>query len=247
MTGLVVAARYLTIVPVPGRATAGAEALGRAAPWFPVVGFGLGALLVGVDWLADLLFPSLLAALVTVTAWKALSGGLHLDGLADCLDGLGGRDPEHRLLIMRDSRIGAFGALGLILILLLEVAAVAELPAPTRWRTLLVLPALARATPPLLGRAFRPARAEGHGAGFRAGLGPMAAPLALALGLGPAWVALGLTGLAAAAASIGAALALAAFMAARLAGVTGDVLGAAVEVAELVGLLAVSAWAHARL
>ena len=107
MTGLILAVRYLTIVPLPGRAAHNVDALGRAAGWFPIVGLGLGLVLVGVERVASVLFPSLLAALLTVTAWKVLTGGLHLDGLADCLDGLVGRDAEHRLSIMRDSRIGA--------------------------------------------------------------------------------------------------------------------------------------------
>src|SRR5437867_1561091 len=195
MTGLVLAVRYLTIVPLPGRAAHGVDALGRAAGWFPVVGLGLGLVLVGVERVASILFPSLLAALLTVTAWKVLTGGLHLDGLADCLDGLVGRDAEHRLSIMRDSRIGAFGAVGLILFLLLEIAAVAELPAGLRWRALLVVPALARATPPLLARCFRAAKVEGHGAAFRSGLRAGAAPVALIPALALVWAGLGVAGL----------------------------------------------------
>lgn len=240
------AARYLTIVPVPGGAAHGIEALGRAAAWFPVVGLAIGAALVGVERLTSVLFPSLLSALLTVTAWKVLTGGLHLDGLADCLDGLVGRDADHRLSIMRDSRIGAFGAVGLILVLLLEIASVVELPTAARWRALLVLPAIARATPPLLAWCFPPAKVDGHGAAFRAGLRARAAPVALALALLLAGAVLGIAGLVVAAAAVVAALALAGFMAARLAGLTGDVLGAAIEVAELAGLLTVSAWAHVR-
>ena len=83
--------------------------------------------MAAVDSLTARLFPGLLGALLTVTAWKLLTGGLHLDGLADCLDGLVGRDREHRLAIMRDSRIGTFGAVGLILFLMLEIVTVAEL------------------------------------------------------------------------------------------------------------------------
>ena len=128
MTGLLVAARYLTIVPLPGVVPGRADSLGRAAVWFPAIGLGIGAVLFGAERVTAVLFPSLLAALLTVTAWKLLTGGLHLDGLADCLDGLAGHDAEHRLAIMRDSCIGAFGAIGLILFLLLEVVAVAELP-----------------------------------------------------------------------------------------------------------------------
>ena len=247
MTSLVLALRYLTIVPVPGRAAHGMEAPGRAAAWFPAVGLAIGAALVGVERLTSVLFPSLLSALLTVTVWKVLTGGLHLDGLADCLDGLVGRDAPHRLSIMRDSRIGAFGAVGLILFLLLEIAAVAELRPGLRWRALLVLPAIARAAPPLLASLFPPATAEGHGATFQLGVRWSAAPLALGLALAFAWAALDLPGLLVAVAAILAAVVFAWFMALRLAGITGDVYGAAIEVAELAGLLTVSAWAHVRL
>src|SRR5262245_46438983 len=113
--GLSVAARYLTIVPLPERVNAGAEALGRSAAWFPVVGLAIGLAVAAVEQVGARAFPPLLASLLTVTAWKLVTGGLHLDGLADCLDGLAGRDAQHRLAIMRDSRIGAFGAVGLIL------------------------------------------------------------------------------------------------------------------------------------
>jgi adenosylcobinamide-GDP ribazoletransferase len=245
VTGLVVAARYLTIVPVPGPVRPSAHALGRAAPWFPIIGLGIGAGLAVTDRAAQVLFPLLLAGLITVTAWKLVTGGLHLDGLADCLDGLGGSDAEHRLAIMRDSRIGAFGALGLILLLLLEIAAVTEMPPSVRARALLVVPVVARATPPLLARLFRPARHDGQGAAFGASVGALAVPIALAIALVVAVAALRVLGLAVLAVSVASALVVARFFAARFSGITGDVLGAAIEVAELTGLLTVSAWSHA--
>jgi adenosylcobinamide-GDP ribazoletransferase len=244
VTGLIVATRYLTILRLPGRVRETPEALGRAAAWFPVIGLGVGAALVVTARVSELLFPILLAGLLTVTAWKLATGGLHLDGLADCLDGLAGRDAEHRLAIMRDSRIGAFGTIGLILLLLMEIAAVAELPAGVRDRALLAVPVIARATPPLVSRLFPPARSEGTGAAFGASVGRWAAPIALAIALGVALAALRLAGLAVFAVSIASALACARFFAVRLAGVTGDVFGAAIEVAELAGLLTVSGWTH---
>ena len=100
-----------------------------------------------MQWVAARLFPPLLVGLLTIAAWKLATGGLHLDGLADCLDGLAGRDPEHRLAIMRDSRIGAFAAIGLVLALLLDVAALAEMAEDRRWRMLVVAPTVGRATP----------------------------------------------------------------------------------------------------
>jgi adenosylcobinamide-GDP ribazoletransferase len=246
VSGLVLAARYLTIVPLPGRRHAPLDRLGRAGPWFPVVGLGLGLLLVAVDLVVSRVFPALLAALLVLTAWKLLTGGLHLDGLADCLDGLVGRDRDHRLAIMRDSRIGTFGAVGLILFLMLEIVTVAELGAGARWPALLVVPAIARAAPPLLARIFPPARGDGQGAAFAAGAGTAGAVLAPALAALAALAVLGTVGLAATAAGLATAVLTARFVAGRLGGVTGDVLGAGVEVAELAALLTVIAWAGAR-
>jgi len=221
-----------------------ANALGRAAPWFPVIGIGIGVVLALTDRVTQVFFPLLLAGLLTVTVWKLLTGGLHLDGLADCLDSLGGRDAEQRLAIMRDSRIGAFGALGLILLLLLEIAALTEMPPSVRVAALLGVPTIARATPPLLARVFSPAKQEGQGAAFGAGVGTLAVPIALSIALVVAIVALRTLGLVVLVVSVVSALGLARFFAARVSGITGDVLGAAIEIAELTGLLTVSAWSH---
>jgi adenosylcobinamide-GDP ribazoletransferase len=246
MPGLVLAIRYLTIVPLPWRGPGDGARLGRAAGWFPVVGAGLGALLAATDWMATRLFPGLLGALLTVTVWKLATGGLHLDGLADCLDGLMGRDREHRLAIMRDSRIGTFGAVGLILFLMLEIVAVAELPGPWRWRVLLAVPAIARATPPVLARLFGAARPDGQGAAFAADVGLGGAVLAVVVALVVSVGALDGVGLLAAAVPLAVAGGAGWWFARRLGGITGDVLGAVVETAELMALLTVLAWLGAR-
>jgi adenosylcobinamide-GDP ribazoletransferase len=239
---LALALRYLTIAPIPVGPHVEPTTLGRAAPWFPVIGLGLGLLVAGVERVTALVFPALLGALLTVTAWKLLTGGLHLDGLSDCLDGLMGRDPSDRLRIMRDSRIGAFGAIGLILFLLLEVAAVSELAASMRWRTLLVAPAVARAMPPLAAWLFRGATPHGHGAMFRSGLTRSGVLAALGLAALIALGALGAKGAGALALAAAATVALGWFYTRRLGGVTGDVLGATIELAELVVLLTLVGW-----
>ncbi len=151
MGSLILAVRFLTIVPVPGREAAGLGALGRAAWWFPVVGLALGVALVALDRALALAFPPLLASLLVLSAWKVATGGIHLDGLADCLDGLGGRSAEQSLTIMRDSRVGVFGAVGLILVFLIGVVALAELPAGPRGRALLLAPVVGRLAPLLVG------------------------------------------------------------------------------------------------
>jgi adenosylcobinamide-GDP ribazoletransferase len=248
---LVYAVRYLTIVPWPDRrGTVGTGhapvALGAAAAWFPLVGLGIGVVLALVERATARIFPTLLAGLITIVVWKLLTGGLHLDGLADCLDGLAGRDVEHRLAIMRDSRIGSFGAMGLILVLLLDVGALAEVSPPHRWRVLVVAPVIGRAIPVVLARLFPPARPDGQGADFRRGLRPLAGPLALGVATLVALGVLGAVGVVAMGVAALVSVAFASVMVRRLNGITGDVLGAAVELAELAVLLTVTAWVSLR-
>jgi adenosylcobinamide-GDP ribazoletransferase len=242
VTSLALAVRYLTIAPIPAGAHVELTTLGRAAAWFPLIGLALGLVVAGAEWAIGALFPPLLDALLTVTLWKLLTGGLHLDGLADCLDGLVGRDAGDRLRIMRDSRIGAFGAIGLILFLLLEVAAVSELPPATRWRTLLAAPALARAMSPLVAWIFPPATPLGQGAMFRSGLTRGRVIVALTLGGITAIAVLGIAGVIVFALAAVTSLGLGWFYTRRLGGVTGDVLGAVIEFAELIVLLTVVVW-----
>jgi adenosylcobinamide-GDP ribazoletransferase len=244
VTGLIAAIRYLTIVPVPGSAPY-AGSPGAAAAWFPVVGLLVGGVVVLVDRGATAAFAPILATVVTVTAWKVLTGGLHLDGLADSFDGLMGRDPAHRLEIMRDSRVGSFGAIGLVLFLLLEIAALMGIDPRVRAGALVLAPVAGRATAPLLARVF-PAPPSGQGASFRERVPRMAAPVSLALAAVVAVAALRLHGLLALGVAIVLALAIGAFMTRRLGGVTGDVHGAAVELGELAVLLTVAAAYPAR-
>jgi adenosylcobinamide-GDP ribazoletransferase len=242
VSGLVLATRYLTVVPLGrGRVEVDDAALARAVPWFPIVGLGIGAVLAGVDRLTSLLFPGLLAALLTITVWKLLTGGLHLDGLADTLDGLGGSDAAQRLRIMGDSRIGAFGAIGLILFLLLEIAAVAEIGPGPRWRALLVAPVVGRAMPALLASLFPAARADGQGARFHGAARTPHAALGLLAAAAVAGLTLATPGLVALMVATGIAVAAGAFLARRLGGTTGDVFGAVVELTELAVLLVVVA------
>lgn len=246
MSGFAAAARYLTIVPVPGTPHAPVQALGASVGWFPVVGALLGVAVAAAERLASAVVPPLLAAGLTLTLWKLLTGGLHLDGVADCLDGLLGRDPEHRLTIMRDSRIGTFGAVGLVVVLLLALVAIAELPPALRSGALVAAPAVGRVAPALLAWLYPSARGEGLGHAFHAGLRPGGALAAVAVGIGVAGATLGAAGVVAAVSALGLAAGLGWFMTGRLGGITGDVHGAGVETAELAVLVTVVAWAHAR-
>ncbi|HET7875865.1 MAG TPA: adenosylcobinamide-GDP ribazoletransferase, partial [Methylomirabilota bacterium] len=171
MGSLILAIRFLTVFPLPGREAGGPGALGRAAWWFPLVGLALGAVLALADRGLSRLFPPLVSAVLVLALWKVLTGGIHLDGLADCLDGLAGRDPEQRRAIMRDARIGVFGAVGLILALASGVASVSELPDSIRSRVLVLAPAVGRTMPLVIGWSLRRAAGSGGlGAEFASGV-----------------------------------------------------------------------------
>jgi adenosylcobinamide-GDP ribazoletransferase len=255
---------------VPARAIGdgdvAAAALGRSVIWFPLVGALIGGAQVAVAWLLDGHLPPGLIAIALVALSAALTGGLHLDGLADTFDGwAGGRGERVRTLeIMRDSRIGAHGAAALVLLLMARIVAVAELlphgdllsrfdrlaqgdafQHGSLW-PLLAAPLLARwAVVPLV-VFFGYARAEGLGSAFQAHAraahvaGTTVVALGGAIAIAAATPSFGDTVTAigiAAASALGVALALAGLLDRRLGGLTGDVYGAAIELTELAVLV----------
>lgn len=202
--------------------------------WFPFVGLGLGVVLAALSLVLAVFFPPMVTAALLVGGWAALTGALHLDGLADCGDGL--LAPvvrERRLEIMRDARIGTFGVTALTLVLMVKFAALASLPTP--WPALLLAPTWARWL--LLPAMQRPlARSDGMAARMQTSLdGRQLAWLAL-----PALLLMGVLCfwywqvLPASIAAILAALGVLRLAERRIGGVTGDVYGAVVEVSEAV-------------
>lgn len=225
---------FLTIVPT-GRSSP--EDMARGAAFFPVVGAGLGAAVgaVAVGLAGPL--PSLAAATVALALGTLLTGGLHLDALADTADALGAGSPSRALEVMRDPRIGSFGAAALTLDLLAKASALAALAAD--WEAVLAAlaaAAAARATAPALGVVLPPARADGSGALLTRGR-PAAAAIAIAIGVIAAIAATGWVGLAILATVAAVAVAVGLVASVRFGGVTGDVLGCAIELGETAALL----------
>ena len=226
MSGVRQALAFLTPV---GGATAPSP---KALPWFPVIGAGIGAALGGVWWVAGELWPPLVAAAVVVVADLALTGLLHLDGLADSADGLLPHlSPEQRLDVMAAPDVGAFGVGVASGILLLRWSALAVLrPDPALlaglWCGSRTLMATVATTVPY-------AREEGLATAFLGG--PWTWPVAV---LG-AVVAAALAGWAAAGVVVG--LVVVALAKRRVGGFTGDVLGAAGVIGETAGLLVAAA------
>ncbi len=219
----------------------------RAAWAWPLAGAAVGAAGAAALALAGgLALPALPGAILAVAAMALASGALHEDGLADFADGIGGgRDRDSRLRIMRDSRLGSYGALALLLMTLWRVAVLAALPSAGAIAGVIVVAASARWSAAILAALLPPANPDGQSAAA-------GRPSLRALGIG-LLLCLGLAGLLLPAAAIvlpplaalGAAATVALIARGRIGGQNGDALGAATQLAEAAGLAALLALAAA--
>ncbi len=235
---LLYALRFMTILPIPYRQDEDLDRVARSAVWFPFVGLIIGAILYGAAaGLVHLGLPSL-APTVTAILWIILTGGLHLDGLADTADGLGGgRDRERRLEIMKDSRIGSFGALTLLGQTLLKIACIAALIDVGLLQLLIIAPVAGRLVILYHFRMFPSARPGGMGEFFRS-RGSWAEPVIGTLySLVAVWYVASIPGLASLLLLMGIMSLVAVFLSKRLGGLTGDCYGATIELGETVLLL----------
>jgi adenosylcobinamide-GDP ribazoletransferase len=236
---LPLALTFLTKLPWPWRGPADETALARSLFWFPWVGAILG-LGFWVAWAGlQKILPVQAAAgmLLVLTVW--VTGGLHLDGLADTADGLGGgHNPADALRIMKDSRVGAFGVISLILALVLKFSLFLSLPTKAGGMAVLLLyPVISRWSMVLLAYLSPYARAEGGlGQAMTLGVTPRVLTGASLSAGALALLILGAHGLV----LFGAAAALvwlgSHYFQRRLGGITGDILGATNEVVEVLVL-----------
>jgi adenosylcobinamide-GDP ribazoletransferase len=233
---------FLTRLPVP-HPDGGLANFARAYRLFPVVG-GLIGLAMGVLCLAlrQVGVPDLAAAALVLGAGALLTGALHEDGLADVADGFGGgRDVEARLAIMRDSRIGTYGAMALLVSFATKLSALAAIPDAYVVQSLIATHALARGILPFLSLNLPYARQDGLA---RASGQPDTTTAAIAGALALLIALLSLSWTEALWAAVAAGIS--GFVMARLAlrqigGQTGDVLGAAEQVAETAILVLLAA------
>jgi adenosylcobinamide-GDP ribazoletransferase len=230
------ALRFLTILPIGGLPPVSEGAIARSIAFFPLAGAVIGALLSGVGLLAGALWDDWVQAVAIVVAWAIITAGLHLDGLSDTFDAvLSWRSRERKLEIMKDSRIGAMGAIALITLLLLKITLLHSTGAG--WiRVVVLAPALGRWADTYGIFWFPPARAGGLGREFQSQVGradfalASGSTLALAVALG------GARGLVALALVWGVSHWLARWWTRDLGGLTGDTYGALCEIAEVVAL-----------
>jgi len=233
------AVQFLTRLPVPEWVGHGPGQLDRAMRYLPLVGIGVGLVGALVLALGDAGLPRPAAAILSVAATLLLTGALHEDGLADTLDGLfGGNTRDDALRIMRDSRLGTYGAAGLTLALGLKVAAVSALPeagaalvaghAGSRFMVVGIIAGLPYA------------RSDGKAEPIAGGVGLTELLVAGLCGIMP-MLLLGVRAIPALVLAAGVAWGTARWFRRRLGGYTGDGLGAVQQMTEL-AILLVALW-----
>ncbi|MEM7544316.1 MAG: adenosylcobinamide-GDP ribazoletransferase [Pseudomonadota bacterium] len=231
------AQQFLTRLPVPAWIGHEDDRLARAAPFFPVVGVLIGAI-AGMIWLiAGALMPAPLAAGLALGAMILVTGALHEDGLADCCDGLGGGTTRARALeIMRDSRIGVFAAAGLIITIGLRWTSLGTMAPADGFACLLIAAVAGRAAITLMLAAGRYARDEGAARGVAGGVTAREAGIACLIAALTGLLA-GAPGLLAVLLTLLASRLWLAYLTHRIGGYTGDGLGAAEQIGQVVVLL----------
>ncbi len=232
------AAQFLTIAPPLIRRSPTKDELGASESWFPLVGLALGCLLAGLDAVLSPLLVQPVRDAVLIAALAALTGALHLDGLADAADGIfGGTDPASRLAIMRDPQSGPFGVAAVVLILLIKVSALGSIPPALRPAALVVFPCLGRWAIVAATWGLPYARRDGMGRAFKDGIRFRHALIAAITTAAVCSAAFGIAGAAWLVAATGLVWATGHAVSGRLGGLSGDVYGALCELIEALTLV----------
>jgi len=239
MNPLLAAIQFLTVIPFPKSFVAGEKELEKCAPFFPIVGLLIGLIVAAVDHLIGFILPPFPASVITVIAMTGISGGLHMDGLADTADGFFSSRPRDKVLeIMRDSRTGVMGVIAVVFVIALKVSLLMSLPLPFRFGIVMLMPLAGRCSLVVMMAVLPYVRSEGG--------------LATAFGKGKSWLSvlwsavfLVVTGWIAAQ-WIGTAVCLSSILIAalfsvycfrKIGGYTGDTLGAICEITEIIPAL----------
>lgn len=236
---LAAAVVFFTRLPLPALAPLTPQDEANAAAYWPLVGAAIGGCVAAAWWLAAQAFPAGIAAGLALAVGLLLTGALHEDGFSNVCDGFGGGGSRERVLaIMRDSRIGAYGTIGLVMLLGLKWRAMAALPAPLLPGALIAAHALSRFCILLIAAALPYARTGSRPAGRMAPRFDLRLAAAAGFALAPLLLLPARAAPLCLAAAALAGLFCALWFQRRLGGYTGDCLGAAQQVCEVCVLLA---------
>src|SRR4030043_462955 len=233
--GFWAALQFLTIFPTPLRHKVTAKTSSQTLPYFPLVGLSLGAILFGIHYVLSLLLPSSVVNALLIITLVILTGAHHLDGFIDTCDGvIAGKSKKERLAIMSDSKVGAFGIVGAILLLLLKYVSLSSAPILP---ALLLMPTLSRWTMVSIIFTFPYAKRSGMGLAFKQGATWQRLTIATIIALIITVALLQWWGLALMAILWLIIFGIASYFRARLGGLTGDNYGAINELSEVLVLL----------
>jgi len=168
MNSFLIALQFITVIPVKKELNYSEKNIACSMLYYPLIGTFLGLVLVIINLLGTMFLPNLVRDGLILLFFVILSGGIHLDGLADSFDGLfGGKNKKEVLSIMHDSRIGVYGVLALILVLFLKFILLIELPLAQKNAALIMVPTVSRCAMVLAVFIFPYARREGMGKAYQ--------------------------------------------------------------------------------
>ncbi len=238
MSGFFSALQFLTVLPAPL-----ARPMDRPAfslGYFPVVGLLLGIILVALDWVLRQFLPVSLVNGAVLIAMISLTGGLHLDGFMDTCDAIpGAHSTSRRLEILKDVRVGSYGTLGVLSLMMAKYLALAALPPALRIPSLLLMPVVGRWSMTLAITVFPYARSKGLGTFIKGGAGWRSLAIASILTAAISAAALQAMGIITLAGAGILAVLMGWHFTRRLSGLTGDTYGAINEVVEVAVLVLV--------
>lgn len=238
MKSILFALQHLTRLPLP-YVSFDEASCGRATAFFPLAGVLIGAIMAAMVWAAGWYLPVQLQASLLIVLMVVLTGGIHLDGFMDSIDGLfSGRQREKKLEIMRDSRVGAFGVIGAICLLLFKFSLLVGIPAYMLVKLLVVVPAISRWNMTLTIFVFPYARQEGLGAIYKKYCGVGELLMATVLTGAAAGIVLGVYGALLMLMGGLSACLVGKRVSRELGGLTGDIYGLINELSEVLLLLA---------
>jgi adenosylcobinamide-GDP ribazoletransferase len=246
MKSLLAAVQFLTVVHFPKASVAGEMELERCVPYFPVVGLLIGIIAAALGYLLGFVLPDFPACALIVIFLIAVSGGLHMDGLADTADGFFSARPRDRILeIMKDSRTGVMGVIAVVCAVMLKFSLLVSLPFSLRFYVILLMPLAGRCALVIMMTGLSYIRsAEGLATVFvksRSWFHVVwtALFLLIAAVLTTQWM-----GFAIALVTFAVTALCAGYSFRKIGGYTGDTLGAACEIVEILPAMVAVAWNH---
>ena len=241
MNRFLAALQFLTIIRLPWRRDVQLEELGRSTGYFPVIGLIIGLILVGLNWLFGLVLPSAVATALLIVSLAVISGALHLDGFVDTCDGIAGhKTVEARWKVMRDSRVGGFGIVGVVLLLLVKYVSLSSIPEPLLLTTLVLMPVVSRWAMVYAIFTYPYARPSGLGKAFKQGTSWPRFTMATLITVAVAVILAQLVGLGIMFLIWVITVVMAVYFKSKFSGLTGDNYGAINEVAEVAVLILIN-------